>query len=208
MSHPDEHVIVYEPNQEARAHELSLWQDSDKPRLMAALSAFAAGAQLAENTSWAVIAGGSVREAAEGETLDRWGELVGEERGGLGHEDYQRFIGLRIRVNTEHPGEQAMYEVVRDAVAPSTVSRYLVADGIVYDVWSLGAFVAEPIRAHTGALVRDFRPMAIYAAVTEQIADSYIAIGTVGTPGTTIGSISSPGAEPLGRLIYDGRTRG
>jgi hypothetical protein len=203
VSHPDEHVIVYEPNQRARAFELLLWQHKDKERIVAFVKALAAGAQLAENTSWAVIAGGSTVDAAEGATLERWGELVGERRGGLDHEQFRKFIGLRIRVNTEAPSENAVGAVLAEAVDPSVVSSYLVADGIVYQVTS-AAFLDQALATHAGALVRDFRPAAIYAAVVEVLATDMFELGTVAAPGSILGTVASPG-EVLGRLIYAGR---
>lgn len=202
MSHPNEHLIVYVPDHADRAQALLLWQDRDKPRIKALVRAFGAGAQLAESTGFAIITGATL-DAAEGATLDRWGELVGERRGGLDVEDFRRFIELRIRVNTEHPGTDEMWEVVDAAVDPSTVRSYLVADGIIYLVTSAD-WLPDSIVAHAAGLVRDFRPMSYYAAVVEQVEGEALEIGTVLEPGSTIGSIADPSGT-IGRLIYPGR---
>lgn len=202
----EEHVLVHVPDHAARALTLLLTQHRGRPRLEALVQALATGAQLQEETSFAVVIGASTIDGAEGESLDRWGELVNEYRGGLGHEDYRRFIGLRIRVNTEHPSTDAMWEVIDEAIGErSTLTSYLVADGIVYVVESL-EFIDAAIVAHTGALARDFRPAAIYAAVVEQEVDG-AEIGTVAVPGTTIGTVAVPSPELMGRLIFTGRGR-
>ena len=202
----DEHVLIYEPNQAARAAELLLAQHRGKARIEAFVASLAKAAQLHENTIWAVIIGAATIDGAEGESLERWGEIVGEFRGGLGEEDYRKFIGLRIRVNTEHPSEDAMWTVLSEAVDPSTVGSYLVADGIVYLVAS-EAWLDESIATHAAALIRDFRPAAIYAPIVEQVTLIEERIGTVAVPGTTIGSLADRGTPIIGKLLYSGRSR-
>lgn len=202
---PDDHLMLHEPDHRGKAADLLLWQHKGKPNLEALVRAFGAGTQLLEETIWAVVVGGGL-DAAEGVTLDRWGELVGELRGALEHEDYRKFIGLRIRVNTEHPSFGAMAAVLASAVDPSELESYLVADGIVYVVQSGPTFLDDSIASHAGALIRDFRPAGIYAAVTEQVEDGAF-IGEEGDEGTLIGSIASPGPNIIGRLIYSGRSR-
>lgn len=200
----DEHLIIFEPDHDARARELLLWQHHGKPRIEAFISAVAAGAQLLESTAWAVIVGGSFT-AAEGVTLDRWGEMLGEVRGDLDNELYRRFIELRIRVNTEHPSEDALYEVLAAAVAPSTVKAFpLPPGGLKFIVYS-DEFVSDSIRAHTAALIRDFRPAGVIVAVIETVPDRMMLDWEEDAP--PIGSAASPGTGVISRLIYSGRGR-
>lgn len=221
-THPEEHLLIYEPDQAARAAELLLWQQKAKPRLAALVKALGAGAQLSENTIWAVIVGATTLAGAEGVSLDRWGEMIGEYRGGLDEEDYRRFIALRGRVNTEHPSQDAMFEVLfgaddppaRGAVYPSVPGApfasgsHLIADGIVYQVESED-FLDNSVAAHAGALIRDFRPAGIVAPIVEYTV-SHFALDWEASdpikptpPPITLGT----GTGVLARLIYSGRSR-
>ena len=200
---PGEHLVIYEPDQAQRALDLLLWQMKGKPRIDAFMRALAIGAQLLEDTSWAVIAGGSVLDAAQGETLSRWGEIFGEVRGALSTEQYRKFIDLRIQVNTTFCNSDTMYDVILRAVDPSTVFSSIVSDGIIYTVTS-PTFISDELKSHTAGLVRDYRPVGFWIPVVEIEADGAW-IGSIAVPGSTIGSIASPGAALIGRLIYSGR---
>lgn len=190
----DEHLIVHVPNHAERALELLYRQHKGKPRIEALVRALAAGAQLLENTTWAVIAGGSL-DAAEGETLTRWGELVGEIQGGLTHEQYRTFIALRARVNTLFPNEDMMWALLDEALAPfQEVTRYLVSDGIVWGV-EVPEMPGQPVLDHTAGLIRDARPIGIYSPVV------------VWTPSSFGWESEIGGDDPFAELIYDGRTR-
>lgn len=202
----DDHLILFEPQHGDRAVELMYWQHREKPRLQALVRALAKGAQLLEDTIWAVIIGSTTIAGAEGANLDRWGRLVGEERGDLDEADYRRFIGLRVRVNTEFQNEDATYEILSGAAYPYPVSRNLVADGLIWVVQS-DDWLDDSVMAHTGALIRDFRAAGMYAAVVEQVPAVEFRLGSVAEPGTTFGSIADPGDSVLGRLIYNGRGR-
>jgi hypothetical protein len=201
---PSSYLVTFEPDQAGKSLDLLLWQDKGKAVLEGLVYAFGKGAQLLESTSFAVIAG-TLLDSAEGVNLDRIGELVGETRGALSHEQYKKFIELRILVNTQFPNEDNVWTVLATAVDPSVVSSYRVEDGIVYVVTS-PTFLSGSIAAHAGRLIRDFRPVAVYAAVTEQVVGG-AQIGSIAVPGSLIGSIATPGPNPIGRLIYDGRSR-
>lgn len=204
MRQPGDYLVLFEPDQQGRAAELLLWQQKGKPRIEGFTRALGLGAQLAEGTGWAVLAG-SLLDSAEGATLDRIGELVGEFRGGLTHEQYRVFIGLRIEVNSLFQNEDRIWSVLTRALYPSVVTSGRVADGIIFTATS-SDWVATSLASHAAALLRDFRPAAIYAALTEQLATG-ARIGTVAVPGTLIGTIATPGSNPIGRLLYSGRSR-
>jgi hypothetical protein len=201
---PDQYLVVFEPNQAGKALDLLLWQDKGKTNLEGLVFALAKGAQLAEATSFAVIAG-SLLDSAEGVTLDRIGEIVGEPRGALNHEQFQPFIGLRIAANTAFPSEDTVWTMLSEAVDPSDLTSYRIADGVVYVVTS-DDFLSSPIASHTGLLIRDIRPAGQFVAVTEQVTDGAV-IGSIAVPGSLIGSIASPGTNRIGRLIYSGWPR-
>jgi hypothetical protein len=205
---PDDsrHLLTYIPNHAELASDLLLWQHKGKRNIEAFVAALAAGAQLQEETTFAVFLGSSTIDGAEGANLDRWGAIVGEARGELGEEAYRRFIDLRIRVNTEFPSRDAMWTVLASAVAPSKLSSSDVADGIIYRVDSEGDWLPSSIAAHAAGLLRDFRPVAIYAPIVEQLVGRTVQIGTVAQPGTLIGTVASPSPELIGKLLYSGRS--
>jgi hypothetical protein len=197
----DSYLVTFEPDQPGKALELILWQDEGRPNLEGLVRALGEGAQLAEATSFAVIAG-SLIDSAEGVTLDRIGELVGETRGALAHESFREFIDLRISVNRQFPGEDAVWSVLAEAVDPSVVTSYRIADGIVFVVTG-DSFPASSIASHTGRLIRDFRPAGHFVAVTKQLTDG-VRWGSVASPGTAFGDVGSPSPERMGGLIYTG----
>lgn len=191
----DEHLIVYVPDHDVRAAALLLRQWRDTTRIEGFVRALGAGVQLAELTAWAVIAGGGI-DAAEGATLDRWGTLVGEPRGGLDHEQYRAFIELRARVNSLFPNEDMLYGLLADATALyfGEVTRYLVSDGMVWSIYT-PAPLPDAVSAHTGWLMRDARPAAIYMPVIVWDDASF-----------TWDSLWD-GPDVWAELIYDGRGR-
>lgn len=212
----EEHLLIYEPNHARNAADLLYWQHKGKPNIEGLVAAMAAGAQLAENTSWSVIIGASTIAGAEGVSLDKWGGVVGEFRGGLGEDDYRRFIGLRIRVNTENASEDVMSSILYEAVRPSVRGNqfgsgvHAVADGIVFQVES-ETFLDDVIVAHTGALMRDARIVGNYNAVVEYTVNHFAfsweaSDPTKPTPATFAG-LSIPGTGVFPRLIHSGRGR-
>lgn len=214
-THVDEHLLIYNPDNAADALGLLLWQHKGKPRIEALVAALAAGAQLQENTIWAVIIGATTLAGAEGKNLDRWGALVGEFRGGLDEEQYRKFISLRIRVNTEFPNEDNVASVLFEAVDPSVrgnpfgSAMHYLADGVKIHVQSDEAFLDEAVKTHVGALMRDFRPAATFMAVVESVTDhfafSWEATDPVKPTPEPFAGLSIPGTGVISRLIYSGR---
>lgn len=168
--HPEEHLLLYTPDHEDRAKGLLLWQFKDKPRLNAFVEALGAGAQILEDTLWATLIGTSTVQGSEGVHLDRWGELVGEHRGGLSNEEYRRFIALRLLANKAFPNEDLFWRLVDGAVPDSATVRtfrlYPAAlKAIVYSYdWVGGA-----LQAHTAALLRDARPAGVMWVAIETV---------------------------------------
>lgn len=74
-----------------------------KPNTEALVRGLCAGVQLAEDLLWFMLNDGMLANAT-GAALDQWGELVGEQRLGLGDSDYRRFIEARMLVNRANPG--------------------------------------------------------------------------------------------------------
>lgn len=203
----DEHLLILEPDHASRALELLLWQHKGKPRIEAFVRALAAGAQLAEHTTWSVLIGATTIQGAEGESLNRWGELVGEYRGGLDDELYRLYIDLRIRVNTQHPSEDAMYALIAEAVAPYEVRAYdLPPNGKKFYVDSIDP-IPDPARTRLAALVRDFRPAGVIVPVIETLPERALFEWETGGPSVITDDETDP-ITLIPDLIYSGRGRG
>lgn len=203
-THVDEHGLIYEPDHEGKALDLLMWQEKGKPRIEAFIRSLGQATQLLENTIWSVFIGTTTLGGAEGVNLDRWGTLIGEQRGGLDNEQYRRFIGLRMRVNSEFPDEDLLWEVLTDAVAPSVVTvSPLPPGGMQVQVDSID-FLPDALMAHTAALVRDLRPLGVIVPIVESVPGYF---GFDGDPDAEgLGSLASPGSGGiLSRLIYSGR---
>jgi hypothetical protein len=168
------------------------------------VGALAAGAQLSEHTMFAVIVGASTLQGAEGASLDRWGEIVGEQRGGLDDEDLRLFIGLRIIVNTRHPSEDAMWELISTAVAPYAVGPALpLSDGVKFYVTSVDA-LPDPVRTRLASLVASFRPAGKIVKVLETIPERALFEWEAGGP-SLITDDEADADTVIPDLIYSGR---
>jgi hypothetical protein len=204
-SHPDEHVIVHVPNHEAKAQDLLLWQDRGRPRLEALVASFGTGAQMAEALSWAVIVGTSTLQAAEGVNLDRWGALVGEQRGGLDNEQYRTFIELRQLVNTTFPNEDRLWTVVSTAVDPSPARVWPLYPGGLKVIVASTDWLSDVIVAHIQGLIRDFRPAGTIVPIIEFVPDHMALDWEADAPLISFLSAPAPGNPVVSRLIYSGR---
>lgn len=115
--------IVYLPDVRARAVERLLAQFRDKPRIVALVSALAAGGQLSEDLSFSLIFSRRI-EASSGAQLDQWGALVGEPRGGLDDDDYRRFIRARLLANRTSSTTDDIIRIAQLTTEPSEVRHY------------------------------------------------------------------------------------
>lgn len=71
------------------------------PRLVATVYGMGLAVQEMEDLLFATL-DLSTLDNASGEQLDRWGDMVGEERGPLGDASYRRFIRARMKINRWH----------------------------------------------------------------------------------------------------------
>lgn len=200
----EEHLVVYRPDHEARAQDLLLRQFQDKPRMAAAAASLGAGAQFFEFHSFAVIIGASTLQGAEGVNLDRWGALVGEFRGGLDNEQYRTFIELRQLVNTSFPNEDRLWTVVSTAVDPYPIRVWPLYPGGLKVIVASTDWLPDSVKAHTAALIRDFRPAGTIVPIIEFVPD-HMALDWEPTA-KKISFLSAPVFSPVvSRLIYSGR---
>jgi len=194
------HMLIYQDDLPASAQSLLLWQHSCKERLKAYACALGSAAQISEALLFGILIGTSF-DAATGEQLDRWGLLVGEERGGLTDTEFRLLIDLRVFVNTAHPSEDNMYSLISRGLAPSAVrADYMRPGGIQYHVASL-VFTPEPFPTRIGQLVRSFKPVGVATAIVEYVPDHFALDWETVVPLITNGT----GTAVLSKLLHDGR---
>ncbi|NOT72469.1 MAG: hypothetical protein HOP09_14705 [Hyphomicrobium sp.] len=196
----------FNPNHVQESIDYLLWQWKGKPNIEALMSALGLGAQLLENTAFAVLVGSQL-PAAQGRTLAMLGDIIGEFQGGLSHEQFRLFIELRGIVNSSYPSEHTTWSIISRAVEPGAVTIQRVSDGAYFVVESID-WLPGDVAAHTARLVRDFRAIGYWCAVVEIRSENQLMVGSMASPGPSmIGSIGAPSSDLVGRLIYDGRKR-
>ncbi len=89
-------VLIPDHGDRAVRRLLTTWQE--KVRIKALIKALAAGTQELEEQSFSLIVSTGI-DVATGDALDQWGEVVGEERGPLGDNEYRRFVQARMQAN-------------------------------------------------------------------------------------------------------------
>lgn len=90
--------LTYIADYPERSVALSLSPFHRAPRIVALIKALAASSQSYEDTGFDTLLTHNV-DFASGIVLDRWGEVVGQPRGGLSDEAYRGFIKARITAN-------------------------------------------------------------------------------------------------------------
>lgn len=145
----------------------------DRERIRALVEAFGAGAQAQEEMSWDVLVSTGLDEAT-GDALDQWGELVGEQRGGLSDSDFRQFILARMLVNRSSGLIDELLEILDVATQPNVgvwhqnnfpAGFYLVVDR--------QAFMSEATRRRVARLMEDARPAGRHMSVIEALSGGF-----------------------------------
>jgi hypothetical protein len=113
-------------------------------------------------------------DVAEGFLLDLWGEIVGEKRLGLGHDDYRRVLQARILADTASDSPYDILAVYRAVTAPSTVRYY---DAPPWNSYYLFAFREDPLsdamRVRVLSMMERVRPTTRAADLREVLVPGY-----------------------------------
>lgn len=99
---------------------LTTWQE--KARIKALIRSLATGTQELEHQQFSLIVS-TGPDVATGDALDQWGEVVGEERGPLGDNEYRRFVQARMMANRCRGTIDELIAIFK-IVTGSTVVRY------------------------------------------------------------------------------------
>ena len=155
----------------------------------ALMRALGDGVQLLEDSQFGLAVGSRI-DVAAGAMLDVWGDLVGEDRGGLADIDYRRFIKARILVNRASGSADDFAEIMAIITAPSTVrvEAYYPAELILYAFRE--SAMSDAVVARVAAMLTDCKPIGIKLQAIEAI-------------GSYLGFSENPGAPlpmPLGTM--------
>ena len=129
------------PNHRATALDRLYAQWKRTTVIRGAVVASARVVQRAENIIYGYLVSGRFG-VAEGFLLDMWGEIIGEKRLGLGHDDYRRVLQARILADNASDNPEDILGVFAAITAPSTVRYY---DAPPWNSYHLIAFREDPL---------------------------------------------------------------
>lgn len=187
--------LIYRPDwpETAAARLLSGW---DRPRIRAWMRALGEGAQLQEDQSFDLIVSTTI-ETATGDALDQWGELVDEQRLGLGDNEYRQFILARMLVNRSDGTIDDLVEILEVATQPNVLVLHLdnFPAGFYLIVERL-TFMADETMRRVARLMEAARPGGRHMTLVESVSDGF---GFADDP-----TAAGFGVGPFSRLILAG----
>lgn len=138
------------------------------------------GVQIVEDDAFNVLVS-TVLPFSVGDQLDKWGELVGEVRGGLTDPDYRRFVTARIRANRSESTVDDLIEVFQLLTAPSTVRMWeLYPAGFVLS-FVHGEWYDDVVATRTARFMQGIKPAGRGMALVEAV-HGYIALDVDAAP--------------------------
>ncbi len=164
----EETQLIYVPDwpERAEARALVPWR---KPRQRALLRAFGKGVQALEDESFNLIVSTDL-DVAVGDALDQWGELVGEQRGGLGDNDYRQFVKVRMLVNRSNGTIDELLEIFDVATQPNVDTHHIsnFPAGFYLIVYRHD-WMSQPVRRRVARLMEDARPGGRHMSLIEAL---------------------------------------
>ena len=154
-----------------------------KTRIIALVRALGLGIQLVESDNFGVWLSTQLT-VAEGKSLDQWGSLVGERRGGLDDDDYRVFIDAKLLVLRSNGTPDELIEIFRRITAPQLSVRF--------DPLPLAGFMLLVLREspmgdsrarRVGQFMRQAKPGAVQMALIESITGYFGFDDDPGHPG-------------------------
>lgn len=178
-----EHILDHPDRAVAQLHT---WLQ-DKPRLISVVRGLAAGAQVAEDQLWGLLTS-DTPQLATGVSLNRWGRLVGQERGLLQDEDYRRVIQAAVLAQ-RCPGDGDSLIRIWEVLMQPTASRLVevfTGGGASFCLYALReAPLSDAMRTRTKALMQLAKPAGIEMCLVEAIgANPLMGFFTADTEGT------------------------
>jgi hypothetical protein len=156
------HIVDHEEQAVARLP----WQWRTKTRHQALAKALGAGAQACEDALFSLVVSTPL-PLATGTLLDRWGELVGEVRGGLTCTTYRQFIQARIRANRSESTMDSLIDILGIITAPSRVVSKETYPGLITAYVFRSSFMEIRHRRRVRRMMDDITPVGRYLEIIE-----------------------------------------
>ena len=159
-----------------RAVANALAQDrssQDSPRYVSLLEAMGEGVQLQEEQFFDLLVGRGLN-LATGVSLEQWGAIVGEQRGGLNDEDYRRFIKARILANISEGTPDELLTVFALVTSPSQV-RYFIHPPAGFRLQTIrNELLSDALVRRIVRLMVSIKPAGVAMVLTEALQDSIL----------------------------------
>ncbi len=156
-----------------RAVANALAQDRCSPRYASLVAAMGEGVQLQEEQFFDLLVGRGLN-LATGASLEQWGAIVGEERGGLNDDDYRRFIKARILANLSDGKPDELLTIFAIITAPSQV-RYFIHPPAAFRLQATrDEALADAMVRRVGRMMRSVKPAGVAMVLTEALPGSIL----------------------------------
>lgn len=152
-------------------------------RITALIQALGLGIQTLEADMFGMYQGTTL-DNATGTSLDQWGSLVGERRGGLDDEEYRVFIEAKLLVLRSNGSPDELIEIFRRITAPQVSIRYVLYPRASFGLWVLRDEAMSDRRARrVGEFMRQAKPGGTEMWLVESIAGYFGFKDDPGHPG-------------------------
>lgn len=158
--------ITYVPNWAERSRRMLLGMDWSKPRIVALAESLGVGSQELEDVNFDLLMSIPLPNAL-GHTLDLYGRIVGEQRGGLADVDYRRFIEARILANISGSTVDEVIRIFQLVTSPSDV-QYLPMHPAGFTLQAIRKeWLSARMRRRVRRIMNDVRPAGVTMELLE-----------------------------------------
>jgi len=172
----DDITLSYIQDWESKAIAALPTMFRNQPGWIALARGFGAAAQLQEDANFDLLSGTTL-ELATGVHLDRWGDIVGQQRLDFSDTEYRGFIRARIIANTSkgHPDELlAILNLTMDPLGLQIVDMHPAG----LKIYVLRAsFVRDTVASAVGRIMDDAKPAGVTLYLVEALTGFF---GTAG----------------------------
>ena len=165
--------LVYIPDHKEVAVGNLLQQFQRKPRIKALVEALAFGVQTQEDEAFGLLISTTL-DASSGDSLDQWGALVGESRGGLPDTDYRVMIEARILANNSTGTTDELLTIWQKITAPQTSFIFRIRPPACFSLTvERDTPLSDSMTTRVGNLMRAIKPAGVAMFLVEVLPGSF-----------------------------------
>lgn len=144
-----------------------------QPRITSLARALAEGAQTMEDELFGLIVNRELG-AATGASLEQWGAVVGEQRGGLTDAEYRRFIEARILANNSGGSTDEMIKIWELVTGPSVSVQHFQIFPATFHLQVVRAVaMTDEVTRRVVRIMDDAKPSGIAMTLVEAVVGYY-----------------------------------